>query len=142
MAESTIWWLLAGVAVTMELLTGTFFLLMLAGGLAGGALAAHLGIPLIGQIVVVSVVGGGAVVAWYWRRSKAPKRPAPNADRDVHMDIGATVHVEHWNPDATASVQYRGAKWTVVPADGAHAPAPGLFKVEKLLGNRLVLRKL
>lgn len=141
MTESTVWWMLAGLAVTMELLTGTFFLLMVAGGLAGGALAAHLGLPLIGQIVVVSVVSGGAVVAWYWRRSKAPKRPAPNANRDMQMDIGATVLVEQWNPDATASVQYRGARWTVVLADNSQAHEPGLFKVEKLSGNRLVLRK-
>ena len=41
MAESTIWWLLAGAAVALELVTGTFYLLMLAVGLgrggAGGA---------------------------------------------------------------------------------------------------------
>ena len=42
MEESTIWWLLAGVAVVTELLTGTFYLLMLAVGLAAAALAAHL----------------------------------------------------------------------------------------------------
>lgn len=142
MTESTVWWMLAGLAVTMELLTGTFFLLMLAGGLAGGALAAHLGLPLIGQIVVVAMVGGGGVIALYWRRSKAPRRPEASANRDMQMDIGATVLVEHWNPDATASVQHRGARWTAVPADDAQTQEPGLFKVEKLTGNRLVVRKL
>ena len=30
MSESTIWWLLAGVAVAVELATGTFYLLMVA----------------------------------------------------------------------------------------------------------------
>ncbi|MFZ2989079.1 NfeD family protein, partial [Ideonella sp.] len=30
MADSTIWWLLAGGAVALELVTGTFYLLMLA----------------------------------------------------------------------------------------------------------------
>ena len=30
MADSTLWWLLTGTAVAMELLTGTFYLLMLA----------------------------------------------------------------------------------------------------------------
>ena len=43
MAESTIWWLCAGAAVAVELLTGTFYLLMLATGLAAAAVAAHLG---------------------------------------------------------------------------------------------------
>jgi hypothetical protein len=32
MADSTVWWLLAGAAVAVELLTGTFYLLMLAIG--------------------------------------------------------------------------------------------------------------
>lgn len=141
MAQSTIWWLLAGLAVAMELVSGTFFLLMLASGLAAAGLAAHLGMPLIGQIVVAAVVGGGAVVALYWHRSRGPKSPSINANRDVQMDIGATVYVEQWNPDATASVQYRGARWTVVMADPEQTREPGLFKVEKLKGNRLVLGK-
>ncbi|MGA8787294.1 MAG: NfeD family protein, partial [Polaromonas sp.] len=32
MSESSIWWLLAGAAVAVELMTGTFYLLMLAVG--------------------------------------------------------------------------------------------------------------
>jgi membrane protein implicated in regulation of membrane protease activity len=43
MAQSTIWWLVAGVLVAVELLTGTFYLLMLAIGMAAAACAAHLG---------------------------------------------------------------------------------------------------
>ena len=35
MEQSTLWWLMAGAAVIAELLTGTFYLLMLALGLAG-----------------------------------------------------------------------------------------------------------
>ena len=54
MAESTIWWLLAGSAVAIELVTGTFYLLMLAFGLAAAALAAHAGAPLVVQIVTAS----------------------------------------------------------------------------------------
>ncbi|MCJ7800631.1 MAG: NfeD family protein, partial [Polaromonas sp.] len=34
MTEATIWWLFAGGAVAAELLTGTFFLLMIASGMA------------------------------------------------------------------------------------------------------------
>ena len=41
MADSTLWWLLAGAAVAVELLTGTFYLLMFAIGLAAAAIAAH-----------------------------------------------------------------------------------------------------
>lgn len=54
---STLWWLMAGVAVVAELLTGTFYLLMLAVGLAAGALAAHAGLGNTAQILVSALVG-------------------------------------------------------------------------------------
>ena len=44
MSESTLWWLLAGAAVGLELVTGTFYLLMIALGLGAAAMAAHLGL--------------------------------------------------------------------------------------------------
>ncbi|WP_366145819.1 NfeD family protein [Polaromonas sp.] len=141
MADSTIWWLLAGAAVALELVTGTFYLLMLAVGMTAAALAAHLGASVMVQIVVAAAVGGGAVVAWHWKRSKSPKPAQANANRDVQMDIGETVHVQQWNDDATASVKYRGAQWTVVLAGHHAAPEPGLFKVKELDGNRLVVIK-
>jgi membrane protein implicated in regulation of membrane protease activity len=142
MADSTIWWLLTGAAVALELVTGTFYLLMVAVGLAAAALAAHLGLSVMVQIVVAAVVGGGAVVIWHWQRSQSPKPAPANANRDVQMDIGETVHVQQWNEDATASVKYRGAQWTVELAEHDAAPQPGLFQVQELKGNRLLVRKL
>src|SRR5688500_16392511 len=61
MAEPTVWWLLAGAAVAVELATGTFYLLMLALGMAAAAIAAHLGASIPLQLVTAAVVGGGAV---------------------------------------------------------------------------------
>lgn len=139
MTGPTIWWVLAGLVVAMELISGTFFLLMLATGLVGGALAAHLGLPLMVQVVVAAVVGSSALVALYIYRRHGSKR---STNHDVQMDIGATVFVEQWNLDATASVQYRGARWTVVLADPHAACEPGLFRIENLTGNRLVLSKI
>ncbi len=141
MSESTIWWLLAGGAVALELVTGTFYLLMLAAGIIAGALAAHLGASVMVQIVVSAIVGGGAVAVWHWKRSQGPKPVEVNANRDVQMDIGETVHVEQWNADATASVKYRGAQWTVMLSDNDPLPQPGFFKVRELKGNRLVVAK-
>ena len=142
LADSTIWWLLAGSAVALELVTGTFYLLMLTVGMTAAALAAHLGASVMVQIVVAALVGGGAVVAWHWKRSQSPRPAQANANRDVQMDIGETVHVQQWNDDGTATVKYRGAQWTVELADHDAAPQPGLFKVRKLNGNRLVVGKL
>lgn len=139
MTESTIWWLLAGGAVAVELITGTFYLLMIAVGLAAAALAAHAGAPLTVQVLVAAVVGGGTVVVWHWKRSKSARPAEAQANRDVQMDIGETVHVTAWNEDGTASVKYRGAQWTVVPADKHAALTTGYFTVKSLDGNRLVV---
>ena len=49
MSESTIWWLLAGAAVAAELVTGTFYLLMLTVGLVAGAIAAYQNPAQLGQ---------------------------------------------------------------------------------------------
>ena len=141
MAESTIWWLLAGAAVAIELVTGTFYLLMLAIGLAAAAVAGHLGLSLVWQIVIAAIVGGGTVVIWHWQRSKSPQPAPAHANPDVQMDIGETVSVTHWDADATASVKYRGAHWTVVSADNTAELQPGLFTVMALDGNRLVVQK-
>ena len=43
MTPTTIWWVLAGLAVVAQLMTGTFHFLMLAAALTAGALAAMLG---------------------------------------------------------------------------------------------------
>ena len=139
MTESTIWWLMAGGAVAVELITGTFYLLMIAVGLAAAALAAHAGASLTVQMLVAAAVGGGTVVAWHWKRSKSPKPAKAQANRDVQMDIGETVHVTRWNADGTASVKYRGAQWTVVSGEKGIALETGYFTVKALDGNRLVV---
>ena len=79
MEASTIWWLAAGAVVVAELLTGTFYLLMVALGLVAAALAAHLGLASALQIVSAAIVGGGAVVACYLVRKKRPGDPSARA---------------------------------------------------------------
>jgi membrane protein implicated in regulation of membrane protease activity len=50
-SAATGWWVAAGIAVAAELGTGTFYLLMMAFGLAAAAVAAHLGLALPAQMV-------------------------------------------------------------------------------------------
>ena len=140
MTHSTIWWLLAGVAVGVELVTGTFYLLMLAAGLVAAALAAHLGATVTVQLAVAAVVGGGSVLAWRAYRQRAPSTLPAGANHDVNLDIGETVHVEAWEPDGTGAVKYRGAQWQVALMPGA-APLPGSYVIVEVVGNRLVVRK-
>jgi membrane protein implicated in regulation of membrane protease activity len=141
MADSTLWWLVTGGAIVVELLTGTFYLLMLAIGLAAAAVSAILGAGQITQLLVAALVGGGAVAIWHVVREKRPPGPPIGANRDVNLDIGETVHVERWHADGTATVKYRGANWTVVPRTGA-TPSTGQHRVAEVIGNRLVVDKI
>jgi len=140
MAESTIWWLLAGAVIAVELLTGTFYLLMLSLGLVGAAIAAHLGATVPAQLVVAALLGGGFVVAWRsYRKHQPPALPA-SANRDVNLDIGETLHVEAWNTDGTSTAKYRGTNWSVSLRMGAVA-TPGLHRIVEVTGSRLVVEK-
>ncbi len=138
MAYSTWWWIITGALVALELVSGTFYLLMLSIGGVAGALAAHAGAPLTTQMVVAALVGGLAVVACYMVRRRRPGDPSPRAERSVNLDVGEIVQVDGWNADGTAQIRYRGAAWTVMHRPGT-APRPGPHRVAELVGSRLLV---
>ena len=135
---STFWWVIAGVAVAVELATGTFYLLMIAIGLVGGAIAAHLGFAAQGQLVVAAVIGAALTAVWHWRRARHPRSLPPATNRDVNLDIGERVRVDGWTAERTAQVQYRGSLWNARLAPGA-AAAMGTHHIVAVEGNWLVL---
>ena len=141
MTEVTLWWLLAGGAVIAELLTGTFFLLMISLGFAAAALSATAGANMATQLVVAALTGGGAVIAWYLVKQARKAGQTPDNDAELNLDIGETVMVDDWLPDGTSSVKYRGAHWTALHRAGVQA-LPGPHRVVEVLGTRLVVEKI
>lgn len=139
MSAASLWWIVAGAAVATELLTGTFYLLMVALGLAAGALAAHLNWPLTAQFVTAALVGGLAVGLLHLRRRQAPPPPAAGANRDVNLDVGESVHVAAWGNGGLTTVRYRGADWQAQLAPGS-AVGAGMHHIIEVVGNRLVLQ--
>lgn len=138
LSPETLWWIAAGVLVAAELSSGTFYLLMLAIGMAAGAIAAHAGLSEPAQFIVAAVVGGGAVVLWRAQRKRTPG-PDPGApNRDLNLDIGSRVHVDRWQADGTARVQYRGAAWDV-RFQGQGTPQGGDYTIRALDGNCLLV---
>ena len=137
-STATFWWFAAGLAVAAELATGTFYLLMIALGLAAAALAAHLGSGASGQIVAAALVGGGATALWHWHRYHQPRSAPARENHDVNLDIGERVTVSDWAADRTAQVRYRGSVWAARLAPGAPA-SPGEHHVAAVEGNWLVL---
>lgn len=136
MTSWMIWLALAGVLISLELFSGTFYLLMIALGLLSGALAALLGAGEVIQLLTAAVIG---VVATGMLRRRRPRKVNSARDPNVNLDIGQTLHVPHWHPDhATARVMYRGAMWDLDLAPGAH-PTPGQFVIREIRGSRLIV---
>lgn len=141
MANSTIWWLIAGGVLVLELTLGTVYLLLLSAGFAAAALAGHAGVGLSGQLITAAVVGIGAVLVWHRVRPGRAGNLSTEANPDMNLDIGGSVQVEAWNADGTATVRYRGTQWTVIPRAGV-IPSPGSHRVVEVVGSRLVVDKI
>ena len=137
-SDATFWWVAAGVVVAAELASGTFYLLMIALGLAAAAVAAHLGVSGTAQIVTAALVSGGATAVWHLKRARQPRSAPAASNRDVNLDIGERVQVAQWADDRTARVPYRGSVWTARLAPGAPAQA-GEHRVVAVEGGGLVL---
>ena len=138
-SASSLWWLLAGILVVAELLTGTFYLLMLALGAVAAALAAHAGLSATAQLVAAALLGTGATALWHWRRKNDPKEAPAEANANVNMDIGQTVQVQLWEADGSARVQYRGAAWSARLAAGTGPGRSGEHRIVAIRGNQLEL---
>ncbi len=138
MTQATLWWMAAGAAVAIELATGTFYLLMIALGLASGAVAAYAGLNDTAQIVVAAIVGSGATALWHWSRKRHPHSLPARENRDVNIDIGEAVQVTEWAADRTARVTYRGTGWTARLKPGC-AASLGQHQVIAVEGNWLVV---
>ncbi|HYC49187.1 MAG TPA: NfeD family protein [Burkholderiales bacterium] len=103
-------WILTAIAlVIVELLTGTFYLLVLGFAAAAGAALAWLDLPLAAQASAAAIVGvlGVALVRRY-RVSTGQTATSINA-----IDVGQRVTVESWVNEAEglARVHYRGTLW-------------------------------
>lgn len=131
MSEVNVWLIVGIVLCIAEMLSGTFFLLVV--GLAAfvGALAAWLGTPVWAQALIAAAVAviGVALVEAHRRKTK-PKAM-------VSFDIGQPVTFDAWvsQPEGMARVAYRGSTWDARLPAGLD-PAPGaILYIEAVNGN-------
>jgi membrane protein implicated in regulation of membrane protease activity len=132
--ETYVYWiLLALVLVGLEIVTGTFYLLVIGIAMAVGGAAAALGLALVWQFVFSAVTGvAGTVILRRWKSSQASKTP------EVGLDIGLPVKVIKWNDDGSARVLYRGAEWDA-ELESADTPREGTLYIKAVHGSGLVL---
>ncbi|HEY9460463.1 MAG TPA: NfeD family protein [Paralcaligenes sp.] len=132
------WFGFAVLALIGEAVTGTFYLLLFALGLAAGGVAALLQFSLSGQIVAVALVAFVGLMVL--RKTGVLKKAEVNAarNRDVNLDIGQLVEVESWSDDDTAQVWYRGANWQARLLKGA-AKQAGSQRIIEIQGSTLMV---
>lgn len=135
-----IWFGLAFVALIGEIASGTFYLLLVALGLAAGGVAAWLAVDFQWQLVLCAAIALAGL--FVLRRTGVLKKREVDATRnaDVHLDIGQVVDVESWPDNGVARVWYRGAHWQAELAAG-QTPAPGAHVISEMRGTRLVLTR-
>lgn len=127
-------WLLAGFGlVIIELLTGTFYLLMLGVACFGGAAVAYAGRGFETQIIVAAILAAAGCYGVHIHRAKNSK------DQMASVDAGQPANFESWVDEGggLARVRYRGASWDArVDGQGA-LEAGALLYVEQLEGHTL-----
>ena len=133
------WWIGAGVLIVLELMHGTFYLLMVALGFVAAALARLAGADEPLQFGIAAFVALAAVLLL--RNTRFGRRTRKRADaprnRDVNLDIGSTLSVSAWH-QGRARTNYRGAAWDVELAPGEPEDA-SLYEITALHGNCLVV---
>ena len=131
------WFVVAFGLLVAELLSGTFYLLVISIALAAAGIAALAGASVALQFVVAAAIGIGGSV--WLRTTRFGKRLHERGDDRVqNMDIGQSLRVENWTGARTARASYRGAVWDVELAPGEQ-PMSGEFVIREIHANRLIV---
>jgi membrane protein implicated in regulation of membrane protease activity len=134
MVAQYFWWIAAAVLVGVEMMTGTFYLLIVALACVVGGVVAVLGYESgwqWGLAAVVEVMGTFALVRWKKRFMSQPKL-------SNNLDIGQKVSVLAWHEDGSARVSYRGTQWDAV-IDSVATPKREQMMIVEMRGSTLVL---
>ena len=127
------WAILGLILVIAELVTGTFYLVVLGVAAFGAAAAAYFGQDFPVQSIVAGIVAAaGAYWVHTYRASNATLQMKP-------VDAGQPANFESWIDQGArlARVRYRGASWDA-RVEGDQAPEPGgVVYVMSTHGNTL-----
>ena len=134
--QPAIGWLLIGLAlIFVELLSSTFYLLILGIAAGIGALIAFLDQPFWMQALgaaIAAVLGG--VLVYRYHRAANDSSPKERAN-----DIGQTVTIESWvsEPTRLARVRYRGTIWDAEVLGNDRIEANAVLYVVAMEGSRV-----
>ena len=128
-------WALVGIAlIIVEMLSGSFYLLVLGVAALAAAAAAWAGYSFWVQAVVTAAVASAGVILVKRFRGKG----VPAATQS--LDVGQAVTLESWisEADGVARVSYRNAQWEARVV-GERTPGARVFYIRSVAGNTLTV---
>ncbi|MEL0027830.1 MAG: NfeD family protein [Perlucidibaca sp.] len=134
---ATVWWVLALLLAILELLSGTFFALMLALAAAVTALASHAGLTdWMRQAGLFAVLALALCACWYRRRPAMLRRAENALNRGAGRWIGRTITLSEGLSGGEGRVSVDDSFWRVRGPDCAAGATVRIVAVE---GNVLVV---
>lgn len=136
--NSSLLWLGTGlILIVAELVSGTFYLLVLGLACLAGAAASFVGLGVEVQTILSALVAilGALWVRRHHQSADQPKMPS--------LDLGQAVRWESWisEADRLARVNYRGASWDAKVA-GETSSIPGeVLYITEVAGSQLTVSK-
>lgn len=130
-------WAVTGIAlIIVEMLTGSFYLLVLGIAALAAAAAAWFGLSFWVQAVLIAAVSVAGVLL-----VKRYRGGATQAARDMQgpgLDIGQAVTLDAWisEADGLARVKYRNAQWEA-QVTGERIPDGKVFYIHAVDGSTL-----
>lgn len=128
-------WAIAGIVlIIVEMLTGTFYLLVLGIAALMAAGAAWMGQSFWVQAVVTAAVTIAGVILVNRYRDKGSTAPQRS------LDVGQSVTIESWisEADGLARVNYRNAQWEA-RVTGERVPGGKVFYIHAVEGSTLLV---
>lgn len=131
--DAYLWWAVIGITlVIVEMISGTFYLLVLGAACFAAAAAAWLG----QSFWVQAAVSAGVAVVGVILVNRFRGKPAAAAGQS--LDIGQAVTLDAWisEADGIARVVYRNAHWEA-QVTGERRPGGKVFYIHAVRGNTL-----
>lgn len=130
-----IWWGIAGTLIVLEMLTGTFYLLVLGAAAALTGFVAWMGGTLMVQLMAATVLLVLGLVLL--RRYKA-KRDSSSLIQNNDLEAGNWVEVIEWHENGHAVVRYRETRWQAM-LENADDEQLQRMCIRRVQGNTLII---
>ncbi len=134
------WLIIAGILLIAEMLSGTFYLLMLAIAAVCAWFALLLGLDFLNQTVVFLICAAILTVLTRRYRYRLNARNRPNLAEN--LDAGQIITVHEWI-EGIGHTHYRGTQWAVQMDHPDGQPLPdGSYRIVRLDGTQIRVERL